>query len=257
MSHLSIDDLDDLDAAAREPHLTTCATCRQAVDEQRQVRDLLAGLPGPGPVPADVVLAIDAALREAAPAQVAVLGQVVSLPAQRGATPAARRGPSRWLLAAAAVVVLGAGGMLVKTVPSGGGDAASSASAERVAKNGAASPEAAPQADSAATVVRASGTAYTPAAIVAQVGTLLQSGGAFASRETFAAERLTSPAGLAGCLQALGAGTEPLAVDLATFGGAPAAIVVLATNDGGREVWVVARTCRPGADGTLYYRKLP
>ena len=257
MSHLSIDDLDDLDAAAREPHLATCATCRQAVDEQRQVRDLLAGLAGPGPVPADVVLAIDAALLEAAPAQVAVLGQLVQPPAQRGATPAARRGPNRWLLAAAAVVVLGAGGLLVKTVPSGGGDTASSASAERVAKNGAASPEAAPQADLAATVVRASGTAYTPAAIVAQVGTLLQSGGALTAGDTFAAERLTTPAGLAGCLQALGAGTEPLAVDLATFGGAPAAIVVLATNDGGREVWVVARTCRPGADGTLYYRKLP
>lgn len=258
MSHLSIDDLDDLDAAAREPHLATCATCRHAVDEQRQVRDLLAGLPGPGPVPADVVLAIDAALLEAAGERVAVLGQVVPLPAQRDASPAARRGPSRWLLAAAAVVVLGAGGMLVKTVPFSGGDTSTAASAEREAKDGAASAEAAPQADSAATVVRASGTAYTQAAIVAQVLALLQPDGALtALGSAFSAEPLTTPAGLAGCLQALGAGAELLAVDLATFGGAPAAIVVLATNDGGREVWVVARTCQPGADGTLYYRKLP
>ena len=257
MSHLSIDDIDDIDAAARDPHLATCATCRQAIDEQRQVRDLLAGLPGPGPVPADVVLAIDAALLEAAAARVAVLGQVIPLPSQRGATPAPHRGPSRWLLAAAAAVVFGAGGLLVKTVPSGG-DTATSASPDQLTKNGAASAEAAPQADSAATVVRASGTAYTQSTIVAQVLALLQPDGALtALGSAFSAERLTTPAGLAGCLQALGAGTEPLAVDLATYGGAPAAIVVLATNDGGREVWVVARTCRPGADGTLYYRKLP
>lgn len=254
MSHLSIDDLDDLDAAAREPHLATCATCRHAVDEQRQVRDLLAGLPGPGPVPAEVVLAIDAALVEAAAARVAVLGQVVPLPSQRGTAPAARRGPNRWLLAAAAVVVFGAGGLLVKTVPSSGGDTATSASADQLKDNGAASAEATPQ---AATVVRASGTAYTQASIVAQVGALLQAGGPLTAVGAYDAQPLAAPAGLAGCLQALGASTEPLAVDLATYDGAPVAVIVLATNDGGREVWVVARTCRPGADGTRYYRKLP
>lgn len=61
---------------------------------------------------------------------------------------------------------------------------------------------------------------------------------------------LTSPAGVAGCLEAIGAGDRaPLAVDLATYHGNPAAVIVLPSDGGGLDAWVVARSCAPGADG--------
>ena len=63
-----------------------------------------------------------------------------------------------------------------------------------------------------------------------------------------------TPQGLAGCLSALGApSTTPLLVDVATFEGKPAAVLVL-PGDGRRpEIWVVSPTCTPGADGMKYF----
>ncbi len=65
---------------------------------------------------------------------------------------------------------------------------------------------------------------------------------------------LRDPQRLRACLQALHAtGAEPVAVDLATYNGQEAAVIVLMSNSGGYEVWVVARDCRPGADGTIKF----
>lgn len=63
---------------------------------------------------------------------------------------------------------------------------------------------------------------------------------------------LTSPDALRGCLSAIGAeGAQPLAVDLARWNQRDAAIIVLNADGGGYDVWVVARTCAPNADGTI------
>lgn len=63
---------------------------------------------------------------------------------------------------------------------------------------------------------------------------------------------LRSPEALQACLKAIGAAqVQPLAVDLARYGGREAAIIVLPADGGGVDVWVVARDCRPGSDGTI------
>jgi hypothetical protein len=63
---------------------------------------------------------------------------------------------------------------------------------------------------------------------------------------------LRSPQALQACLKAIGAAqVQPLAVDLARYGGREAAIIVLPADGGEVDVWVVARDCRPGSDGTI------
>jgi hypothetical protein len=67
---------------------------------------------------------------------------------------------------------------------------------------------------------------------------------------------LADPKALADCLAALDvpAGTRPLAVDLASFEGQEAAIIVLPAREKGYEVWAVARTCNKDDDGTISYQ---
>jgi hypothetical protein len=63
---------------------------------------------------------------------------------------------------------------------------------------------------------------------------------------------LRSPEALQACLKAIGAAqVQPVAVDLARYGGREAAIIVLPADGGGVDVWVVARDCKPGSDGTI------
>jgi len=63
---------------------------------------------------------------------------------------------------------------------------------------------------------------------------------------------LRSPVALQACLTAIGAaGVQPVAVDLARYAGREAAIIVLPADGGGYDVWVVARDCRAGNDGTI------
>ena len=63
---------------------------------------------------------------------------------------------------------------------------------------------------------------------------------------------LRSPSKLQACLSALQVtSTSVVTVDLARYNGRDAAILVLQDDNGGYEVWAVARDCRPGAEGTL------
>jgi hypothetical protein len=73
-----------------------------------------------------------------------------------------------------------------------------------------------------------------------------------------AADDITNPSRLTACLDTLGvAGERLVAVDLATYEGREAAILVLTRADGsGHEVWAVERTCAPGAEGALKYTRL-
>jgi hypothetical protein len=189
----------------------------------------------------------------------------------------ARPGRSRrWLaLAAGVIVVAGLGGLVVReagggfSTTSGGGSAGSAGSAG----------ETAAQAPASTTPILATGTDYGPNTLDAQVKALLaksrvaalaqpapkaadqsadsgtsptplRSSGALPA----AGQSLRDPAALQGCLRAIdAAGVRPVAVDLATYQGREAAILVLPGRDGGYEVWAVARDCRPGADGTLHF----
>jgi hypothetical protein len=68
---------------------------------------------------------------------------------------------------------------------------------------------------------------------------------------------LTTPAGLRSCLAALNDPSGiPLLVDLGTYAGKPAAIIVLPGRGGGQLLWVVSPTCSNGNDGTMFYATL-
>ena len=75
-----------------------------------------------------------------------------------------------------------------------------------------------------------------------------------AARANAGNETLRDPAALRACLGALGARDEEvLGVDLARYNGRDSAVIVLRATAGAYDVWIVARDCRPGADGTLKY----
>jgi len=235
------------------------------------------------PVAPTTALPVDAPDRTAA---------ATVLPLERPAA-AARTGRTggrvpRWAAVAAGVIVLGgaavAAGELLE--PSGSGAdsvAASEAAGGAEDSGGAASP---------LPPVLASGTDYAPAALADQVRTLLTEQPAAASEASdgavglyaatpdsagpgaddesaerslsgealpgaaAAGELLATPEGLAGCLEAIGApGQTPEAVDLASWEGRDAAVLVLPTQ-GGHAVWVVGRDCAPGADGLLHYQSV-
>lgn len=246
MSHPSLDAFGDLDEAARDPHVTGCERCHSELVSQQQVRDLLASLPDPGPVPADVIDRIEATVRglrdetDTSPA-----ATVVPLPLE---PPGRRRRP---LLAVAAAAVLLAGGgfavsRLVPDTQTANSSAAGAALSEGDAKSRAPSQE---------LRSTASGTSYTRAKLASQVQQVMSSNGP--SALSGPTGPLASASGIAACLAAIGAPqTTPLLVDVATFDGRPAAVVVLPADNGGREIWVVAPTCRPGADGTQFFTRV-
>jgi hypothetical protein len=166
-------------------------------------------------------------------------------------------------IAAAVVLVLGLGGVAVhffagSSSSDSGGSAASSAGPAVLAP------------------VESTNTDYTKDALKSQVSTLVTqsqaaAGDAGGGASTFSAvtphtasgaaggatqdgsQLLRSQAALRACLDAIGHGDDqPVAVDLARYAGQEAAIIVLNSDSGtGYQVWVVARTCAPGADGTI------
>lgn len=255
MSHLALDSFGDLDDAAADPHVSGCTQCQQELAQQHQVRAALASLPDPGPLPAEVSDQIAAALaalpasagqptRQPAARPTGADGDVVPLDRER-----ARRRPRRPLLAAAAALaVLGGGGYVVNGLaPEGRGASSAGASMEHRS-----SVAAAPDLGTAR--ITSSGTEYTRARLAEQVEDVLlgRRGAALSLAGRVAPEAVT------GCLQALEAtDATPLLVDSARFEGEPALLLVLRTPEQVREVWVVAPSCGPGADGLRYYGRLP
>jgi hypothetical protein len=274
VTHLSAEQLADVDAIAGHEHLAVCDRCREQWLQQRAVRDLLRELPDPGAIPPDVATGLAAALSRLSPADIDPATD--RRPGSAGATvvPLAPRDAHRglasrarpWLVAAAAVVVLGGGGTALVAHPWSSGGAGSSATS---AGSAAQPQEAAPSlAKSAAARVRSTGTDYERKDLPAQVRRELLSGPATGSdtsgagaHDGSAAEgdtRLASPDALASCVSALGMDVgQVTAVDLAQFEGAPAALLVLRDARGEQDVWVVGRGCRQGDDQTRYFVRLP
>lgn len=256
----------DASAEATEvrAHVRDCATCAALVAEMATVRELLrtAGRDVPPP-PADLDTRIAAALAAAAagpePAGGTTGTTVVPLQRPQPRVP-------RWATVAAGLVVLAGSALTAGQLIGGSGsDQATSASDQAESTDAAGE-----VAGAAATPVLRSGTDYGPDTLPRQVLALLNDPQERAEEPaqesaeesadgpagTLAApveEPVATPQGLAECLVALGApGAVPQVVDLATWQGEPVAVIVLDEGDR-RGVWVVERTCAPGADGLVHY----
>ena len=113
--------LDGPAADAATAHLVGCAACRGDLAALDEVRDLLAGAPDVGPVPADLVDRLDQALAGAAaePALAVASTTVVPLRAPETKSP---RGMRVLQIAAVLVLVLAGGAIGVSALLNGGGN---------------------------------------------------------------------------------------------------------------------------------------
>ena len=281
---------DDVGERSVATHLERCRSCQEVAGSLREVRRLLRdeGRRTPPP-PVDLPERLGAAIARASGER---QGLVVPLhaPASDSGGPRAGgragrrpRDLPRWVAVAAGIAVLG--GAAVTATQLNGADSTSVFAGGGGADSAA---EAAPESGVAtAAGAISTGTDYRRADLEDQVGDLLSTaaavpltsaqGGAPAGNDEAgpveesaeggaradallpdADEPLLDPAGLASCLEAIGAGgAVPLAVDLASFEGEDAAVLALpgATADQ-VEVWVVARDCRPGAVGLLEFQRI-
>jgi hypothetical protein len=264
--HLDLDGLADVLAGeGDEAHVRSCAACADALAElaaaDASVTAALAALPEV-PLPPGLSLRLTRALQEERRREVAAV------------RPQRRRAPT-WLPAAAASAVLvmaGAAGwsLLGPPLQEGSDQAASGTSADSGrgpeggadgdggggaggrAEDSATQPEAA--AEMALPRPSALPTATTPtdwadaAARSSALSRLLDQAGAAgpappASTAADGLARLRDPAALAGCIAALPAGGDVLAVDYALYAGAPAVAVVQPGRPGLVQVTVVGSGC--------------
>ena len=233
-------------------------------DDPTGVRALLASLPDPGPMPADLVSRITASIAAEHAAARTVL------PLRRPRRPLWRTGG----IAAAAAVVLGLGGasLLGSTSPGdlgalfGGGADSGAAGAATAARDslgeraqGGGGSESWPgrsagSAGNGPVSVHHSATAYTSRHFAGQAARLLLSPGEPllpTGPESPAIGPIGTEAGLRSCLSALGA--DPLAdvtADLGTFDGTPAAVLVITTGSAST-AYAVRRTCTTGRPAVL------
>lgn len=286
--HLGADTLADLqeglldadgEAAARR-HLESCAGCRT---DLAALSDLPAGLAAAadvGPVPELVAARLDRALAAAA-------AEPAALPtATRTVTPLAPDRPVRGMrllqAAAAVVLVLGVGALGVGALTQrGGGNSDTASTAGSAADSGG---RAAPERATVAPIT-ASGRNWTPATLRADAASLADgrlsrayalydrsqaSGGdvsspapsSDAALRTAAGEagRLADPTELRACVTNLtdgDASVQPVAVDLARWQGAPAAVLVFPSPDDAAslDVYVVAPDCPTGL--FLHFERVP
>jgi len=268
-AHLSIDQLADLgadltapaDAAAADAHLRSCQTCRETQDLLAEVPGLLASAALVA-MPADVTARVVAAIERE---QIARAGEAET--SRAGDT--ARAWPERaglrrrfgarlgaGLLGAAAVL---GGGYLVLSGLGGGDDSASPTSAgavedaEQFAEDGGGSDEGARESTSADVLT------YSADSLDQDVQQLLAAPPAVpAESERASQDSVLGPDGelspgtktcIAATQRRAGSDADPLAVDLSTYEGEPAVVIVL--PDGAQtdsvDVWVVSSACA-GAD---------
>lgn len=228
------------------------------------MRALLSSLPDPGPMPADLVERITAALE-----QQAEQGHSSGALHGAGVVPLHRRHPWRaaFLAAASAAAVLliaiplatGTAPGNLSAVFGGGtsmaGSAADSAHQERAQQQLAqGSSGTTAGAAAGAVTVRMTGTAYTSARLAGQAHALLSSTAPTlypTAAESPAIGPIGTPAGVRACADALGiAPDEPIATDVALFDGQPAAVLVVG-QAAAPTAYAVSRTCSRAAPSIL------
>jgi hypothetical protein len=234
---------------------------------QSAVRTLLRSAPDPGPMPADLARRIEESLAQAAVVRagddqlfdelgfsdpdavhsveeaddvIVFSGEPDDVDPDDNVVPLLRR---RWPLigvAAAIVAFLAIAGAFVVQ--------------QRSSNNGlAAIPPAGSTAGSAGSVhVQISNTAYTKDGLVAGAQALIASPGPDASvGDAPSAGPLVTQSGAAACVSALGASDAgAVSIDLATYDGQPAAIVVVRRSDS-TSVYAVQRDCGDGDAGVI------
>ena len=280
---------DRAERAARE-HVADCPDCRAHLEVLAAIPGRLAAAGTVEPIPADVASRIDAALAAAAAAPPDVAAAPTIVPLQ-GATASHRRDRSsprglRLLQAAAVlVVILGLGALAVSAIHGGSNGSGAATAGAADSAGGRSAPQ-------AAFPVTASGRDWTATSLTAAVprlvagslspviargplaGDALKSisgaGGASASPSgsenapaaapqfaANAAGRLAGGNALAECIATLvPGGATPLAVDLATYQGKSAAVILLPGLAGPDrvDIWVVPPDC---SSATLYYGSVP
>lgn len=281
--HLDLDALADVlaDDGAAPVHLTDCAQCRSALDELRdasaQVTADLAALPALI-MPTDIAARLATDLHGTSKAPGAAT--VTTLPPAREPS---RGAPSRWLPAAAAVLLLGGAGYGLSqlggsdstgsgTTESAGDTAAKSAPGLDVVRNSSGNDYSTRATLAAALPTLLAGTAGGPAAAQAPAaqapaqappvgGTADSTAPNTTSKSLAVADplaRLRDDGGLADCLAALlppeDPSARPLALDYASYKGAPALVVVLPSPLAGKlDIFVVGPGCSQANDNTLFY----
>ncbi|WP_156822666.1 hypothetical protein [Demetria terragena] len=217
------------------------------------VRELLASLPDPGPMPDHVMNDITAALQREQQQRSGDQSNVSPLVARSHADSAGsssahpgRRGPTwlRPLAAVGAAAAIGIGALA-------GYQALSGSSSAPVANAPTSSGPNASDAQDRFTI-QTSGRDYTKSGLATQAASLKNAKPSSApAASSLKKTTLTTPDGVVTCLRSMTGNSIPdkIAVDVATFEGKPAVIVVV-TEDGKSRAWVVARTCE-NADGRI------
>ena len=225
-------------------------------DDPTGVRELLAGLPDPGPMPPEVtariLAALDAERLRAAdtPAPTGSPTPATGSTPSSGSTPGPRSTPTwgRWLVGGAAASVVALAGVGLLDTLGGSGDDSAGSVASSLAEG------AARDASPPAAVVTMTMTDYTRANLATQAASLRRAGAPTVA--PFADEPpsigpIASPLGAASCAHALGVpGSATVRVDIATLEGSPAAIV-LVDDAGELTAYAVSRSCTTGEPGLL------
>jgi len=276
LADLDLGLLDDASAAHAEQHLTHCTPCAELHADFTELANALLHLP-PEPMPDDVWRSLSATL-EAEPVT-APAGSATVVPLDAGRKRRWTR-PGIGLVAGAAGVAL-VGAIVVPSLSGSSDDASTVADGGRSAS---AESEGAtvPMAAYAATT---SGTKYQEEALDTQVTQLVASRSTLDVDEpsgadlatgspsssptsstaptdqqtpggkTSVAAMATDPAAAQACLEGYlkVPGVQPLAIDIGTWQGEPAAVIVLpAADPSSAEVWVIDPDCT-GPDDPLFY----
>ena len=268
LADLAADLLEPADATAARAHLPTCTTCRATYDVLLGLPELLAGSPAP-PMPAEVTARVVAAIEREQIARAGAADDARSTAAARSrpAWNAFRRGLGARLGAGllGAAAVLGGGYVVVTSVLDSGNDeptAATSGSDAESLDTGAGGADEGP-------AVTAADTAYGEATLdedVAQLLAVPESSGYGVGDEP---ATVLGPNGAVGdmvarapvCVAATqrraDTAADPLAVDVGTYDGVPAVVVVLPEVTGRVgsadevDVWVLGATCLEADPGQV------
>lgn len=267
LADLAADLLEPADATAARAHLPTCTTCRATYDVLVGLPELLAGSPAP-PMPAEVTARVVAAIEREQIARAGAADDARSTAAARSrpAWNAFRRGLGARLGAGllGAAAVLGGGYVVVTSVLDSGSDepttATSGIEAESLDTGAGGADE--------GRALTAAGTAYGEETLDADVAQLLavpESSGDVGDKPA----TVLGPNGEVGdmvarapvCVAATqrraDTAADPLAVDVGTYDGVPAVVVVLpeVTGRSGSadevDVWVLGATCLEADPGQV------